>query len=554
MKRSLIVIFVLLLGGIAAAQEMELQVELMGPLGTQTSHKGDRLFARVMSPEGFKGDLTEGRVTEARSGGKLHGTSTLNFTFETLQHAGQAVPISTQVRTVANSKGQMDVDEEGRVIRKSSNVGKALGGTAIGGLIGGLAGGAKGAAIGAGAGAAASIILIEVAAEGPSIRFDPGSRVILSAKSRSGPALSSLQPNAAPAASPVPTSAVAADQPAAPAASSAPADAPAATTAAGAPAQPDLTTVKADFIPGEKTIFFDDFTDMAGDEPPPHWKIRGGTAELRVGAGIRQLTLRGQRVNLVPALTGLPPNFTYETEVLYSNHGGTIEWGFFDKGSKKVMSFYTSRVYGNLAVELKVGDEKLIGQQFKTDFSQPVKQNLWCQNGRLRLYLNGQRIVDVNQVKLPEMGTPRLETQVVNDPEKEYIAFRIARFAESTPDFSQTISSSGRYVTHGIHFDTDSDRLQPDSAPVIKSIAAGLQKNLDLKLRIEGHTDSTGNAGHNLDLSKRRAEAVKAVLVSQFAVDANRLTTDGLGASKPMDSNDTPQGRAQNRRVEFVRQ
>jgi OOP family OmpA-OmpF porin len=130
----------------------------------------------------------------------------------------------------------------------------------------------------------------------------------------------------------------------------------------------------------------------------------------------------------------------------------------------------------------------------------------------------------------------------------------MVRFAESTPDFSQVISSSGRYVTHGILFDTDSDRLKPESAPVIKSVARGLETNPNLKLQIEGHTDSVGSADHNLDLSKRRAEAVKAVLVSQFNVDAARLTTAGLGATKPIDSNDTPQGRAQNRRVEFVRQ
>ena len=115
-------------------------------------------------------------------------------------------------------------------------------------------------------------------------------------------------------------------------------------------------------------------------------------------------------------------------------------------------------------------------------------------------------------------------------------------------------TSSGRYVSHGILFDTDSDRLKPESAPVIRSIARGLETNPALKLLIEGHTDSTGDAAKNQDLSKRRAEAVKSVLVSQFSVDAGRLTTDGLGATKPMDTNDTPAGRAQNRRVEFVKQ
>jgi outer membrane protein OmpA-like peptidoglycan-associated protein len=81
-----------------------------------------------------------------------------------------------------------------------------------------------------------------------------------------------------------------------------------------------------------------------------------------------------------------------------------------------------------------------------------------------------------------------------------------------------------------------------------------VQANAGTGFLIEGHADSTGDAAHNMDLSKRRAEAVKSVLVSQFGIDAARLTTAGLGSTKPVASNDTPQGRAENRRVEFVRQ
>lgn len=106
-------------------------------------------------------------------------------------------------------------------------------------------------------------------------------------------------------------------------------------------------------------------------------------------------------------------------------------------------------------------------------FSQPIQQALWIQNGRLRAYVNGKKVVDVNQVKLPPLQSAQLwiEPYAANK-----FSYRMVRIAESTPDFSQTIAASGRYVTHGIYFDTDSDRLQPDSAAVLKSIAAGLQK------------------------------------------------------------------------------
>ena len=186
----------LLLSSAALAQEMDLQIELMGPLGTKTSHKGDRVFGRVARPDAFKGDTVDGTVTEVHSGGKLHGNSVLNFRFETLQHAGQPVPINTQIKSFQNSHGQADVDEEGRVIQKGGgNTGKAVAGTGAGGLIGGLAGGLKGAAIGAGVGAAASITVIEITADSPDIRFDAGSIITVSAKSRSGPAITALGGN-----------------------------------------------------------------------------------------------------------------------------------------------------------------------------------------------------------------------------------------------------------------------------------------------------------------------------------------------------------------------
>jgi OOP family OmpA-OmpF porin len=563
MKLRSALIGCLLLPAMAAlAQDIEIQAELMNGIGTGTSRKGDLISARVLAPAALQGDFLDGKVNDSKAGGKIGGRSVLSFSFETLRHGGQTIPLSAKVQSVANSKGQMNADEDGRVVRGSSgNVGKVVGGTGAGALIGGLARGGRGAAVGAAVGAVASIVLIEVAAEGPSIRLGPGSRVNLLAQSRGGPSLASLSPNAAPAAesqpAPVVASVAAPSQPAAPAAPPSQPAAAAAQPDAGAGSasqQPNLTAVKADFIPGEKTIFFDDFTDMAGDEPPPHWKVRGGTAELRVGQGVRQLALKGRSVTLTPNLTALPVNFTMETEVTYSVHGNVTAWTFFDKKGKEVMFFRAARNYDNLAVHYKVGAENIIDQNYATKFDQPVKQALWCQNGRLRLYINGQRLFDVNQIAVPEMGTPRVIIDVFDHPETEYVGFGMMRFAESAPDFSQMISSSGRYVTHGILFDTDSDQLKPASAAVIRLIARGLETNPALKLQIEGHTDSTGNADRNLDLSKRRAEAVKAVLVSQFNVDAGRLTTAGLGATKPMDSNDTPTGRAQNRRVEFVKQ
>jgi len=161
-------------------------------------------------------------------------------------------------------------------------------------------------------------------------------------------------------------------------------------------------------------------------------------------------------------------------------------------------------------------------------------------------------VVDVNQIALGDINYVDMDARV-DQESGGWVGIRRARIAEAAPDFSKTIMS-GRYVTRGILFDVDSDRIKPESAATIKMIASGMQANAGTRFLIEGHTDSTGDAAHNMDLSKRRAEAVKSVLVSQFGIDAARLTTAGLGSTKPVASNDTPQGRAENRRVEFVRQ
>lgn len=317
--------------------------------------------------------------------------------------------------------------------------------------------------------------------------------------------------------------------------------------------QPDLKTAKADFIPGDRPLFYDDFTDMAEDAPPPHWKVRGGTVLLKTAPGIRQLTASG-RGTIFPMLKGLPKNFTLEVELKFDTEGDLrSKWFFLGKGDAELLQVWIqARGAGSpLFVRLIAGGSENLGEKsVQLDLASPIKVNLWVQDGRVRAYVNGERIIDVNQVEL----APILSVSVESEVGDQAVGYRFVRFAESAPDFSQVISASGRYVTYGIRFDTDSDRLKPESAAVIRTIARGLESNTALKLLIEGHTDASGDAGHNLDLSKRRAEAVKAVLASQFGVDAARLTTAGLGSTRPVGSNDTPQGRAQNRRVEFVKQ
>jgi len=109
-------------------------------------------------------------------------------------------------------------------------------------------------------------------------------------------------------------------------------------------------------------------------------------------------------------------------------------------------------------------------------------------------------------------------------------------------------------LVYGIYFKFNRADIRPVSEPVLKEIADILKKNPDWKLTIVGHTDNVGRDAANLDLSRRRSQSVKAALVERYGIDGSRLTTGGFGASQPQAKNDTPEGRARNRRVELTRQ
>jgi outer membrane protein OmpA-like peptidoglycan-associated protein len=325
--------------------------------------------------------------------------------------------------------------------------------------------------------------------------------------------------------------------------------------AAGTVAQPEMTTLKSTFVPGEKTIFYDDFTDMTAGDAPSHFKVRGAAPELKAAGAIRQLTVT-QRGSILPNITSLPKNFTYEAELKLDVTTRVSVHFILLAGTTQALVFstYASPNQCDLQVQLKAPKYEDLGRKrFAVNWVEPAKFALWAQNGRVRVFVNGEKQLDFNQIEMPAITGVEFANEL-SGVAAQSIGYRTVRFAESTPDFSQVISSAGRFVTHGILFDTGSDRLKPESAPVVQSIAKGLEMNPNLRLLIEGHTDSVGNAAANMDLSRRRAEAVKSVLVTQFKVDSERLTTAGLGATKPIDTNDTPQGRSQNRRVELVKQ
>jgi outer membrane protein OmpA-like peptidoglycan-associated protein len=136
--------------------------------------------------------------------------------------------------------------------------------------------------------------------------------------------------------------------------------------------------------------------------------------------------------------------------------------------------------------------------------------------------------------------------------EKTYLQ-QLGRVVQPSADVGKDLAAACHVPVYGIFFEFASADLMPASAPALQQIADVMKQHADWTLTIEGHTDSIGGAASNLDLSQRRAAAVKAELVRRYSVPASRLATQGYGLTRPLAPNKTMEGRAQNRRVELTR-
>jgi outer membrane protein OmpA-like peptidoglycan-associated protein len=127
-------------------------------------------------------------------------------------------------------------------------------------------------------------------------------------------------------------------------------------------------------------------------------------------------------------------------------------------------------------------------------------------------------------------------------------------FPVQSADMEQALAEKKPVRVYGIYFDFNSATIKPDSEAVLKQISDILHKNSDWRLSVAGHTDNIGDAAFNQKLSEQRAAAVKEALVSRYGIAADRLSTNGYGASRPVEPNTTLEGRARNRRVELQRE
>jgi outer membrane protein OmpA-like peptidoglycan-associated protein len=157
---------------------------------------------------------------------------------------------------------------------------------------------------------------------------------------------------------------------------------------------------------------------------------------------------------------------------------------------------------------------------------------------------------------LDDPNAPLMLSWMLGADIKIYDSFKVqlvrVTYPKDKPTIEQQLERNRKVITWGINFDFNSDTIRPVSEPVLKEIAQAMSDRPDWKLTVVGHTDNIGGHKYNLELSQRRSASVKKALVERYHVDPNRLSTGGDGDSDPIDTNDTLEGRARNRRVELT--
>jgi OOP family OmpA-OmpF porin len=172
-------------------------------------------------------------------------------------------------------------------------------------------------------------------------------------------------------------------------------------------------------------------------------------------------------------------------------------------------------------------------------------------------YKNNQVKVYVDQYRVlvaPNLGTKphAFDIEGIGDVNTPIIIANVRVANGGGMNMLNKKFTDAKIITHGINFDIDRATIKPESMGTLNMIAVILRDNPDLKFEIDGHTDNTGTPAHNAMLSQQRADAVKVQLIA-MGVDGSRLTTKGFGDTRSISDNITPEGKAINRRVEFVK-
>jgi OOP family OmpA-OmpF porin len=343
------------------------------------------------------------------------------------------------------------------------------------------------------------------------------------------------------------------------------------------------TYSKFDFEPGEKILVVEDFGQDAIGDFPDKWNTNSTGEVMTIdGKDGKWLSVTKKGVYLPEFINNLPDNFTLQFDLVCSEKNTAYSGDFLlslyaiPNPAKQFASLGFSTPRNGVELNFNPGGGSEHGLTRSLVFSdntqimsneveqrdwvtkqtdkRVVKISIWRQRQRLRVYMNEEKVWDIPRAfENGKNYNSVLFSLNGNTIEGDRYLFSNIRLAVGAPDTRNKLITEGKFSTTGILFDVNSANIKAESYGTLKDIADVLKDNATVNVKIVGHTDSDGDAALNLALSKKRAEAVKAALATEFGIDATRMQTDGMGATQPVAPNTTPAGKAQNRRVEFVK-
>ncbi|HEX6406885.1 MAG TPA: OmpA family protein [Gemmatimonadales bacterium] len=334
--------------------------------------------------------------------------------------------------------------------------------------------------------------------------------------------------------------------------------------AAGTTAASSPTDKKAwanyDFVPGQRTLFFTDFTEDQVGNFPQRLEFKNGQLEIvEFEGGQRALKASSDGVFSIPLPEMLPEKFTLEFDIINRKSLGVAANTITIYGGTEAKSTDQGMEVGwgpNALATVGGGLENQYISSKDADkqgyVGHPTSFRILADGKYLKAYADEKRLINLPKANFVRAKAITVKLDGRDDEDNAVYLTRI-RVAESQKSIYDALASIGRWTTQGILFDTGKSDIKPESTPTLKEIAATLKQHPELKIEVQGHTDNVGKPDANLKLSQARADAVKQALTTEYGISPSQLTAKGYGDTKPATDNKTAEGRANNRRVELVK-
>lgn len=331
-----------------------------------------------------------------------------------------------------------------------------------------------------------------------------------------------------------------------------------------------------DFIPGDKIIYYEDFSQDTLEKFPQNWLSNspGEVLQLKNYPGINWYKMYAGSTNATDGKITFAENTTIEFDLI-ANVGidssqkiPEIQIYFHSQVPNQMLGDY---VPGNGGFGIKFNDDAVSFDSWKNGDYTPINgggktkelinnkykkvhMSVGILQNRVVFYVNHEKVIDMPD--LYPTGIPYLDrisfySNVINVNSTLWISNLIVSTGIS--DYRSKMTKSGKFSTYGIKFEAGSDKIMSESYGVLKEIANIINETRDTKFRITGYTDSDGDESINMILSKSRAESVKKVLVEVFEVEAKNISTEGKGEASPLNKNLTMEDKAMNRRIEITK-